>query len=165
MEEQHVAYFYQVQDCHKRVEDIKFHSVNKMMGSVQIIWQCLVVRTEKILAVWPCSQSTNLHFTKKIVLPIYSNKLQGGALCLTTKAWSLQSVLKQGFVVGVYVTLPPKQTTMQSLATMASPQITTAEIRNLRHGTAELAGIFSLEVGIIFHQTSWNYLPCHKPRS
>jgi len=63
--------------------------------------------------------------------------------------------LKQGFVVGVYVTLPPQQTAKQSLATMACPQITTAEIRNLRHRTGELAGICSLEttirpVGIIF---------------
>jgi hypothetical protein len=38
---------------------------------------------------------------------------------------------------------------------MASPQITTAEIRNLRHRTGELAGICSLETtirqfGIIF---------------
>jgi hypothetical protein len=80
-----------------------------MVGSIQIRWQCLSVRTEKkkYLRCGPASQRANFHFTNKIVLATYSSKPQGGALCLNTKAWDLQSVLKQGFVVGVYVTLPP----------------------------------------------------------
>jgi len=82
-----------------------------MVGSIQIRWQCLAVRTEKqkYLQFGLASQRTNLHFTNKIVLATYSSKPQGGALCLTTKAWGLQSVLKQGFVVGVYVTPPPRR--------------------------------------------------------
>jgi len=65
-----------------------------MVGSIQIRWQCLAVGNEKqkYLQRGLASHRTNLHFKNKIVLATYSSKPQGGALCLTTKAWGLESL-------------------------------------------------------------------------
>lgn len=103
---------------------------------------------KKILTVWPCFSKYQLTFYEENCTSHLQQQTSGGAICLTTRAWRLQSVLKQGFVVGVYITLEPQQTVKQSLATKTSPQITTSEIRNLRHGIGELAGICSLETTI-----------------
>ena len=108
----------------------------EMMDSIQITWKSPVVRKAKKINGASCLRPAYIsQKKKKPVLATCSRKPQGTALFLTTKSWCLQSVWKQQQFMWISSQLSAKQ----SSATMISPQITTAEIRNLRYWTGATA--------------------------